>query len=100
MGQLRDEIWKQARAAVKMSFDAMPEAHRSRCVEVAESEFKELVAEIKNVSAKFEAEESTQQLYYLARRYQALNAQLFRNVSLFILTGNRPAGYLSQVAEK
>jgi hypothetical protein len=85
---MKEAIWSETRAEIKRLYDAMPDSHKSQAKEIAASKLSDLMAAIREAQEKFDAETSTQQQAYWSRRYIALHKQLFRAISIQILTGS------------
>lgn len=85
---MKDALWSETRAEIKRLYDAMPDSHKSQSKELASTRFPELMRSIEEAKLKFDAETSIQQQAYWSRRYIALHKQLFRAISLQILTGS------------
>lgn len=81
----KKELWTSAEKWVRFHLDAMPEQHRARLKEIAESEFAETVLAIKEMREKFRLSEDIPSSRYASERYVVLNKELFRKVSLFLL---------------
>lgn len=81
----KQELWTSAENAVREHLSRMPEQHRARLKEVAESEFAETVLAIKEIKERFKKADDLATCRSASERYAVLSRDLCKDVSLFLL---------------
>lgn len=81
----KKELWTSAENAVREHLSRMPEQHRARLKEVAESEFADTVLAIKEIKERFKKADDLATCRHASERYAVLSRDLCKDVSLFLL---------------
>lgn len=85
------ELWTETEGKVKEILREMPEAHRARFKELAESEFPDAIKALHSIRAQFQSETYIGEQNRLAARYVRLYGLLARLISLMLLGVPRKA---------
>lgn len=85
------ELWTETEGKVKELLREMPEAHRARFKELAESEFPDAIKALHSIRAQFQSETYIGEQNRLAARYVRLYGLLARLTSLRLLGVPRQA---------